>query len=41
MNLVELVKHAGVIGAGGGRFPTQVKLGVKTDPIITPNPQYP
>jgi len=34
MNLVEQVKQAGVVGAGGGGFPTHVKLGAKADTII-------
>ncbi len=34
MNLVDQVKAAGVVGAGGGGFPTHVKLGAKADTII-------
>ena len=34
MNLVEQVRQAGVIGAGGGGFPTHVKLASKADTII-------
>ena len=34
MNLVEQVKQAGVVGAGGGGFPTHVKLAAKADTII-------
>ncbi|HWI59873.1 MAG TPA: 4Fe-4S dicluster domain-containing protein, partial [Bacillota bacterium] len=34
MNLVEQVRQAGVIGAGGGGFPTHVKLAAKADTII-------
>lgn len=34
MNLVEKVRLAGVVGAGGGGFPTHVKLGAKADTII-------
>jgi Na+-translocating ferredoxin:NAD+ oxidoreductase RnfC subunit len=34
MNLVDQVKQAGVVGAGGGGFPTHVKLGAKADTII-------
>ena len=34
MNLVEQVKQAGVIGAGGGGFPSHVKLAAKADTII-------
>ncbi|HEY5915599.1 MAG TPA: 4Fe-4S dicluster domain-containing protein [Verrucomicrobiae bacterium] len=34
MNLVEQVKLAGVVGAGGGGFPTHVKLAAKADTII-------
>jgi len=34
MNLVELVKLAGVVGAGGGGFPAHVKLAAKADTLI-------
>lgn len=34
MNLVEQVKQAGVVGAGGGGFPTHVKLARKADTVI-------
>jgi len=34
MNLVEQVKRAGVVGAGGGGFPTHVKLAGKADTLI-------
>ncbi len=34
MNLVEQVRSAGVVGAGGGGFPTDVKLSSKADIII-------
>jgi Na+-translocating ferredoxin:NAD+ oxidoreductase RnfC subunit len=34
MNLVELVKQAGVIGVAGGGFPTHVTLGAKADTLI-------
>ena len=34
MNLVEQVKQAGVVGAGGGGFPAHVKLAAKADTII-------
>ncbi len=34
MNLVEQVKLAGVVGAGGGGFPTHVKLTAKADTVI-------
>src|SRR5512143_1557195 len=34
MNLVEQVRQAGVIGAGGGGFPTHVKLAAKADTLI-------
>jgi Na+-translocating ferredoxin:NAD+ oxidoreductase RnfC subunit len=34
MNLVEQVKQAGVVGAGGGGFPTHVKLAAKADTVI-------
>jgi Na+-translocating ferredoxin:NAD+ oxidoreductase RnfC subunit len=34
VNLVEKVRQAGVIGAGGGGFPTHVKLAAKADTII-------
>lgn len=34
MNLIEQVKRAGVVGAGGGGFPTHVKLAAKADTVI-------
>jgi Na+-translocating ferredoxin:NAD+ oxidoreductase RnfC subunit len=34
MTLVEHVKLAGVVGAGGGGFPTHVKLAAKADTVI-------
>lgn len=34
MNLAEQVKAAGVVGAGGGGFPTHVKLTAKADTLI-------
>lgn len=34
MNLAELVQQAGVVGAGGGGFPTHVKLAAKADTVI-------
>jgi Na+-translocating ferredoxin:NAD+ oxidoreductase RnfC subunit len=34
MNLVEQVRQAGVVGAGGGGFPTHVKLAGKADTVI-------
>ncbi|HON06907.1 MAG TPA: SLBB domain-containing protein, partial [Verrucomicrobiota bacterium] len=34
MNLIEQVKMAGVVGAGGGGFPTYVKISSKADIII-------
>jgi Na+-translocating ferredoxin:NAD+ oxidoreductase RnfC subunit len=34
MNLVEQVRNAGVVGAGGGGFPTHVKLAAKADTVI-------
>lgn len=34
MNLVEKVQAAGVVGAGGGGFPTHVKLAAKADTVI-------
>ena len=34
MTLVEKVKQAGVVGAGGGGFPTHVKLAAKADVVI-------
>jgi len=34
MNLAEQVKQAGVVGAGGGGFPTHVKLAAKADTVI-------
>jgi Na+-translocating ferredoxin:NAD+ oxidoreductase RnfC subunit len=33
-NLVDLVRRAGVVGAGGGGFPTAVKLAAKADTLI-------
>ncbi len=34
MNLVASVREAGVVGAGGGGFPTHVKLAAKADTVI-------
>ena len=34
MSLVEQVKQAGVVGAGGGGFPAHVKLEAKADTVI-------
>ena len=34
MNLVEQVRLAGVVGAGGGGFPTHVKLAARADTVI-------
>src|SRR5512136_1410866 len=34
MSLVEQVKQAGVVGAGGGGFPAHVKLAAKADTVI-------
>jgi Na+-translocating ferredoxin:NAD+ oxidoreductase RnfC subunit len=34
MNLAEKVRQAGVVGAGGGGFPTHVKLATKADTVI-------
>jgi len=34
MNLVQQVRQAGVVGAGGGGFPTHVKLAAKADTVI-------
>ncbi len=34
MNLAEKVRQAGVVGAGGGGFPTHVKLAAKADTVI-------
>jgi Na+-translocating ferredoxin:NAD+ oxidoreductase RnfC subunit len=34
MNLIEQVRQAGVVGAGGGGFPTHVKLAAKADTVI-------
>lgn len=34
MNLVEQVRMAGVVGAGGGGFPTHVKLAAKAETVI-------
>lgn len=34
MNLVERIRQAGVVGAGGGGFPTHAKLAAKADTVI-------
>jgi len=34
MNLAELVRRAGVVGAGGGGFPAHVKLSARADTVI-------
>lgn len=34
MSLLDQVKQAGVVGAGGGGFPTHVKLGAKAETVI-------
>ena len=34
MSLVDQVKAAGVVGAGGGGFPTHVKLAAKADTVV-------
>ena len=34
MNIVEQVRQAGVVGAGGGGFPTHVKLAAQADTVI-------
>jgi len=34
MNLAEKVRQAGVVGAGGGGFPTHVKLSAKAEGVI-------
>ena len=34
MTLSEKVRQAGVVGAGGGGFPTHVKLNAKADTVI-------
>lgn len=34
MTLIEMVQRAGVVGAGGGGFPTHVKIGAQADTII-------
>jgi Na+-translocating ferredoxin:NAD+ oxidoreductase RnfC subunit len=34
MNAVEMVKNAGVIGAGGAGFPTHAKMGAKVDVVL-------
>ncbi len=34
MNIVEAVREAGVVGAGGAGFPTHVKLNAKADTVI-------
>ena len=33
-NLVEIVKSAGIIGAGGAGFPTHVKIDAEVDTVI-------
>ncbi|TBR20999.1 MAG: hypothetical protein EPO63_09130, partial [Candidatus Nitrosotenuis sp.] len=34
MNLIELVREAGVVGAGGAGFPTHVKLAARVDTVL-------
>jgi len=34
MNLAEQVRQAGVVGAGGGGFPTHVKLNARAETVI-------
>ena len=34
MNIIELIKNAGVVGAGGAGFPTHIKLSAKVDTVI-------
>ena len=34
MELIEAIKKAGVVGAGGAGFPTHVKLNAKADYLI-------
>ncbi len=34
MNLIELVREAGVVGAGGAGFPTHVKLAAQVDTVL-------
>ena len=34
MTLVDQIRQAGVVGAGGGGFPTHVKLAAKADTVI-------
>ncbi|MBQ6701069.1 MAG: hypothetical protein IJM98_10470, partial [Oscillospiraceae bacterium] len=34
MSLVETVKNAGIVGAGGAGFPTHVKLNAKSEYFI-------
>jgi Na+-translocating ferredoxin:NAD+ oxidoreductase RnfC subunit len=34
MTLADRVKQAGVVGAGGGGFPTHVKMASKADTVI-------
>src|SRR5512147_860918 len=34
MSLADKVRQAGVVGAGGGGFPTHVKLAAKADTVI-------
>ena len=34
MNLIDVIKNAGVVGAGGAGFPTHLKLNAKADWFI-------
>ena len=34
MSLVETVKNAGIVGAGGAGFPTHVKLNAKSEDFL-------
>jgi Na+-translocating ferredoxin:NAD+ oxidoreductase RnfC subunit len=34
MNLIDIIKNAGIVGAGGAGFPTHVKMNAKVDTIL-------
>ncbi|HPS81464.1 MAG TPA: hypothetical protein PLP25_06355, partial [Candidatus Limiplasma sp.] len=34
MDVIEAIRNAGVVGAGGAGFPTHVKLAVNADRVI-------